>query len=230
MPLRGPRYLQLFPTFRCNLSCSVCFNRDLAILGDMALDEYAKLVTVMSDIGVGEIDIMGGEPTLLEHICEMIDANLRKDIRTTLSTNGLRPWVLEEISSRFRTSEVQVGVSLYRETESSSELRRYILAHRPVLKSVSTVDSFLPEYASCYLGIPGIIYSVIFMDALVKADLKASGSFREFYEKLDRERSMNKNVHGVFCSGFISSGDAYPELTHTRCPAGTTKLSIKPNG
>jgi radical SAM protein with 4Fe4S-binding SPASM domain len=41
---------------------------------------------------------------------------------------------------------------------------------------------------------------------------------------------VNKNIKGVFCSGFIADTQEYPVLTHVRCPAGTTKLSVMPDG
>jgi radical SAM protein with 4Fe4S-binding SPASM domain len=34
----------------------------------------------------------------------------------------------------------------------------------------------------------------------------------------------------VFCSGFIPDLDQYPQLRTTRCPGGTTKLAIFPDG
>lgn len=230
MAPRGPRYLQFFPTLRCNFSCAVCFNRELEIPSDMALDEYVRLVNVMSEHGIREIDIIGGEPTLHECIHQMLERNCRCGIRTTMSTNGSAPWLLEEISRFFKGSDVRIGISLYRENESSPELRRYIYAHRPILKSVATRGSFVPEFAASYLNIPGITYYLIYMDALSPADIETAGSFPDFYERLGHARRLSQKVEGVFCSGFIYSGDGYSGIPGVRCPAGTTKLSIKPNG
>jgi radical SAM protein with 4Fe4S-binding SPASM domain len=34
----------------------------------------------------------------------------------------------------------------------------------------------------------------------------------------------------VYCSGFLPDIEHYPELSQTRCPAGTTKLGVMPDG
>lgn len=230
MPAKGPRYLQFFPTLRCNFSCAVCFNREHEIPPDMSLDEYVRLVSVMSDHGIGEIDIIGGEPTLHEYIGEIIETSCRVGIRTTISTNGSQPWLLEEISDRSRGPYLRIGLSLYRGKEPSSGLHRFIVNHRPALKSVTTSDSFVPEFAERYLGLPGIRYYLIYMDALNKEDASVAGTFPNFYDKLGKVRALRGNIEGVFCSGFIASGKGTPELKETRCPAGTTKLSIMPTG
>jgi radical SAM protein with 4Fe4S-binding SPASM domain len=37
-------------------------------------------------------------------------------------------------------------------------------------------------------------------------------------------------VSVVFCSGFLPDLEQYPQLLKARCPAGTTKLGIMPDG
>jgi radical SAM protein with 4Fe4S-binding SPASM domain len=77
---------------------------------------------------------------------------------------------------------------------------------------------------------PGTRYYAIFMDALHVADIENSLSFSHFLRTLNSRRRRHENLEGVYCSGFLPDIVNYPILESTRCPAGTTKLSIMPDG
>ena len=68
------------------------------------------------------------------------------------------------------------------------------------------------------------------MDTVSAGDLEKSLPFYEFYKKLYDIKKSHKNVEGVFCSCFVPDTSAYPVLEYVRCPAGTTKLSVLPDG
>jgi len=68
------------------------------------------------------------------------------------------------------------------------------------------------------------------MDTVYKEDLKNSLPFYEFLKTLNNLKHTYKSVNGVFCSGFIPDTKKHPVLQHVRCPAGTTKISIMPDG
>jgi radical SAM protein with 4Fe4S-binding SPASM domain len=68
------------------------------------------------------------------------------------------------------------------------------------------------------------------MDVMDQNDLKYSVPFYRFYQDILELKKTVGNIDGVFCSGFIPDLIRYPELERVRCPAGTTKLSLLPNG
>ena len=68
------------------------------------------------------------------------------------------------------------------------------------------------------------------MDTVYNDDLKTALSFPEFFQKVTALKSNHENVEGVFCSGFIPDIQTYPALQYIRCPAGTAKLTIMPDG
>ncbi|MBF0554676.1 MAG: SPASM domain-containing protein [Nitrospirae bacterium] len=54
--------------------------------------------------------------------------------------------------------------------------------------------------------------------------------FFEYYEILNELKQVKNGVEGVYCAGFLPDMEVYPELEGARCPAGTTKAAVLPNG
>ena len=54
--------------------------------------------------------------------------------------------------------------------------------------------------------------------------------FYRFYDELMELKRRFKGVEGVFCTGFICHDDDPSILKSVRCPAGTAKLSVLPDG
>jgi radical SAM protein with 4Fe4S-binding SPASM domain len=195
----------------------------------MNVKDFKKVISIISDVGVQEIDILGGEPTLHPEFSQIIDIIYRNKIKTTISTNGSRIQLLENLSKKYNRDLIKIGVSLNSDV-ISGELHEYIIKYKPVLKSVCSYKRTIPETARNYLGLSDIEYYLLFMDTLYDDDLKTSMPFYEFLKELNNLKDIYKNVNGVFCSGFIPDTKNYPSLQHVRCPAGTTKISIMPDG
>jgi len=209
----------------------------------------------MSDIGVQELDILGGEPTLHPEFSSLIDIACRNKIKTTISTNGTNVEILKELDSYWSLlitptltenppippllkggkggfevgNLVNIGISLNSD-EITNELHEYIVTHKPMIKSVCTKKKTIPESVKSYIGLSGIQYYLLYMDTLCADDLKESLPFYEFYKTFNNLKKTHKNVDGIFCSGFIPDTENYPILKNVRCPAGTTKLSVMPDG
>ena len=224
-----PQYIQFYPTLRCNLSCTFCFNRGISSKTEMNVKDFKKVISIISDVGVQEIDMLGGEPTLHPEFIQIVDIIYRNKIKTTISTNGSNIQILEELSKQYNGNVIKIGVSLNSDI-LSRELHEYIIKYKPVLKSVCLHKRTIPETARNYLGLSDIEYFLLFMDTLYEDDLKTSLPFYEFLKALNNLKDIYKNVNGVFCSGFIPDTKNYPSLQHVRCPAGTTKISIMPDG
>ena len=123
-----PGYVQFYPTLRCDLSCKACFNRGIPFTDDIKINDYERVASVLIDNGIREIDILGGEPALHPDIERILDINVKRSIRTSVSTNGCNIPVLKKISSRFPKDYIQIGVSLYEDT-FSAELNDFIFQY-----------------------------------------------------------------------------------------------------
>jgi len=146
-----------------------------------------------------------------------------------MSTNGSNVQMLNTLSQDYDQSRLKIGVSL-NDKPIDESLSSYISNFRPLLKSVCTHRRFLPADAARFLDMPDMRYYAIFMDTLRATDLKRGLSFSQFHRTLNSVRRKHKNLQGVYCSGFLPDVGNYPILESVRCPAGTTKLSIMPDG
>ena len=234
---RAPAYLQFYPTLRCNMACTFCFNRGVAekISGaiDADIDDFRKIVAIAADQGIGHIDFLGGEPTLHPDIEAMIGAIASAGMMTTMSSNGTRPEILEALSRRFPETSLRIGISVNARPNAGpfdSRLLHYIETYRPIVKTLFSNDpALLDNGLFAGFDTKGLDLRLIYRDAVQEADLKECAGFAAFYDALGRMKARVSNLEGVYCSGFLPDSD-YPELDAVRCPAGTTKLAVLPDG
>ncbi|MFP4533781.1 MAG: SPASM domain-containing protein [Desulfobacterales bacterium] len=224
-----PAYLQFYPTLRCNFDCDFCFNRQLPDCGDVSIENFQKMVSVCQANGIRHIDMLGGEPTLHTGLFEMLDLLVDAGLMSTISTNGSRVETLWQISDRYPRESVRLGISMNSE-DVAEPLHQYILSRRPILKTIFSKHDLIPEAFKPYIGFQGIEFYLLYRDILNSADLLYSLPFEAFYSRLVDIKKAYTGVDGVFCSGFLPDPADFPELGNVRCPAGTTKLSVLPDG
>jgi radical SAM protein with 4Fe4S-binding SPASM domain len=88
--LISPTRIYLEVTSRCNLRCQFCF-RDAGAPGpgELDTDRMTALVRTLAAIGIHELRLTGGEPTLRRDILAIIDEAVSQGLFVTLSTNGV---------------------------------------------------------------------------------------------------------------------------------------------
>ena len=224
-----PSYIQFYPTLNCNYSCSFCFNRKLPALKDIDVNEFHNILLILKHFGIDHIDMLGGEPCLHPDLLRLIDLIDHNGLKTTISTNGTNIDLLTAISETYPKKTIRIGVSLNSE-KVSDDLHTFIVTFKPTLKSIYSKQRILPKSCEAYMGIPGIEYFLLYLDIMNKNDVKRGVPFDRFYNDILKLKKTFGNIDGVFCSGFIPDLIRYPELEFVRCPAGTTKLSLLPNG
>jgi radical SAM protein with 4Fe4S-binding SPASM domain len=220
----APNAIQFYPTVRCNRDCQFCFNRSLPEVEDIPFAAFRRMIDSITAAGVETLDIIGGEPTLHQDLLPMIEHARRRSLGVNISSNGSDPGLLAEILRRF--PGVTVGVSV-NDRLTLQTLERFIRKHRPVVKTVfsRTADHELIEQV---LALAPRRYYLIYRDALRQDELDESLPFDQFLESVNGR--YGSRVGMVFCSGFVPDVERYPLLRRARCPAGTTKLGILPDG
>lgn len=221
----GPDYIQLYPTVRCNRDCSFCFNRSVPPAKDMPFADFKVLVEKLKALGVRTIDIMGGEPTLHEDLLRLIRYSLQEGMNLNLSSNGTDLLQLAGIMEKY--PRVKVGVSI-NDRKSAHDLEAFVRRHRPIVKMVASrrIDDALVKYLLS-MG-PESVY-LLYRDAVTPDQIAETAPFDEFWNFVQTAYEPGK-VGIVSCSGFLPDFARYPELLKARCPAGTTKLGIMPDG
>lgn len=223
MPPSAPEYVQFFPTLRCGLSCGFCFTRTMPGHSDMDLGDFRRLLAVLSRAGVPEVDVLGGEPTAHPGFHEMLEELQSGGFSASISSNGTEVGALEEAADRHPGERLRIGISL-NSPGISDELHGFILRRRPMLKSVYSKRGGVPEALERYAGLEEIEYYLIYMDAVRREDLDYAAPFHEYHRELERLKGRLGNLSGVHC-GFVAEDGA-----GAGCPAGTTKLTVMPDG
>lgn len=187
------------------------------------------MVSILSGLEIPFIDILGGEPTLHPDFLTLSDLMVRHGLKANISTNGTDAVMLKALSEKYDRASVNIGISL-NSHGLAEPLHNYIMSFRPVLKSIFNRGGVVSEAGKPYVGLPGIDYFLLYMDVVDQDDLKNSVPFYEYFKKLADIKMSQRGIDGVFCSGFIPDAVSYPILEYVRCPAGTTKLSVMPDG
>ena len=250
MSFPHPQYVQFYPTRRCNQKCSFCFNGDMVSAGetasDISYDNALRLIEILSSHGIKELDIMGGEPLLVDWIPEFIHIAARKNIGINISTNGSMPDRLRGLAGIDR-EKLAVGISLEGSTaqrhnrltgasnfDAAMQSIRLLVSSGldPVVKTVVSRDTMDDiQNIVCLLRARGVKhYYIIHMDLLTKDpalrnEVLRYTDFLEFYENL-KKANPEIGIFRVNASCFQRS--SLPG--GVRCAGGVLKLSVLPDG
>lgn len=220
-----PDYIQFYPTLRCNKACDFCFNKGMPRVPDMQLDQFRKMLGILKPAGVRTIDIMGGEPMLHPDIESMISNAEEAGFLVNISSNGTDLSMLERIIRK--NKQTTVGISVNERLELD-KVKEFIEQHHPVVKTVFRQGLDL-TMADDILALRPKRFFLLFPDVMHAADIGWSIAFDRFLAVV-KGRFKTDAVGLVFCSGFLPDVGTYPGLAKVRCPAGSTKLGVLPDG
>jgi len=221
----GPDYIQFYPTLRCNRACDFCFNQSMPFMEDMALSDFMKMLEFLERSSVKILDVIGGEPTMHPDIITFIGKARDRRLSVNISSNGSNLAVLGEI---MKTGEaVTAGISI-NDRETLEQVRYFIQTYKPVVKTVYSpgIDRGMIEEI---LSLQPKKFYLIYRDALDEHGLHGTVPFSRFKAAVE-QRFTPHQAGMVYCSGFLPDIEHYPELARARCPAGTTKLGVMPDG
>jgi radical SAM protein with 4Fe4S-binding SPASM domain len=222
----APDYIQFYPTLRCNQSCDFCFNRSLQAVPDMSLRGFTHMLHTLAEHSVKTLDIMGGEPTLHADIMRLVSEAVQRGLRVNISSNGTNTGCLAELMAAGR--QVNVGISI-NDRETFGKLKEFIKLRRPIVKMIYT-KTMDPVLADDILQLHPKKFYFIYRDVLTRDELPLSVPFYQFLNPVHQRKYALKKIGTVSCSGFLPDTDQYPGLASVRCPAGTTKLGVMPDG
>ncbi len=221
----GPDYIQLYPLLRCNRSCSFCFNHTMPFMEDMQLLDFRTMLDRLREWPVATIDLMGGEPTLHPDLPEILREAGRRGLHVNLSSNGTSLPLLHDLRVQF--DHCSIGMSI-NDRATFVAARTFMRRHRLIVKMVHKRSLDVQLVQELLSHKPKTFY-LLYKDALEASQLKDTVPFDEFYPAAQGQ-FKRRNVGSVFCSGFLPDLSTHPALAGARCPAGTTKLGIMPDG
>lgn len=116
--------IDLYVTMRCNLGCTFCSVRAGEYdHRELPLDRCLSLIDEAAELGLQELHLLGGEPTLRDDLGDMIAHATRRGIDTRIITNGVT-LTLDDIK---RLRDVGLGelmISVDGMADSHNALRR----------------------------------------------------------------------------------------------------------
>lgn len=241
-----PSYIQLYPTFRCNQSCSFCFNQN--VKSDLYKDMNAECAYMLSDmlkkIGIFELDILGGEPMLIPWMKDFVEYATGLGISLNISTNGSLPDIVDRFME-IRTNYLNVGFSIqgFSKTHNAltmsnnfskavTGLERMIAAGKnPIVKSTLMQKNINEIYELVsYLAEHGLRrYYLLHEDIIGRKKHVTCFSFSEFWKFYS---NLKKDMAGLIDVGFIAASGFYEHGSQPqgRCDAGAKKIAILPDG
>ena len=123
--------------------------------------------------------------------------------------------------------QVTVGISI-NDHETLAQTAAFIRERKPIVKTVFSPALDITLVRSIVALKPKKFY-LVFRDVLDKSELQESVPFHRFMTAVNGEFASSQTGM-VFCSGFIAAEHGNRDLDSVRCPAGTTKLGILPDG
>lgn len=240
------RYIQLYPTTRCNQLCAFCFNAIQKPYEDLSYEHALDLLHILPAHDIREIDIMGGEPLLVPWMPAFVNEAIKQQFRINVSSNGSMTRAVEEMG-RIKSDRCTVGISL--EGSSGDRHNRVtgadhfiqavenikklvLLGADPVVKTVITKSSRhdIQGIINLIRTCGGKRYYLIHMDLLsrnasLRKEVLSYPEFILFFQKI-RDKNSDLQIGSVHASCFQT--EALP--TGSRCAGGLRKLSILPDG
>lgn len=82
-----PETVNLYPTFRCNLKCEMCFERYTRVRYELSPGEWQEIIRGLSNFHP-RLHISGGEPFLYPGIIKIIEQIKKEGLFLYITTNG----------------------------------------------------------------------------------------------------------------------------------------------
>ncbi len=246
MDIPLPQYIQFHPTLRCNQRCRFCFNPPRNNISDMSFDDALTLLEILLRNGIREIDIIGGEPLILEWMPEFVHIAIKGGTSVNISTNGFSVEMIRKFND-LDPDKFNIGISLEASTEvihnrltNSFNFYRTLAGISelissgmdPIVKTVVSKETMtdIPVIVSLMRELGVKRYGLIHMDIMTrdttrKNEALAYCDFRGLYEII-----KNKNEDMTIFKVNASCFEKHTIPEGAQCAGGVRKLSVMPDG
>ncbi|MTI49648.1 radical SAM/SPASM domain-containing protein [Sporosalibacterium faouarense] len=250
----SPEVVSWDVTSKCNLKCSHCYssssieNKDDE---DLTEEDAYRLIDELSDIGVFQLILLGGEPLIRKDIFNIIDYAVKKNLDVGIATNGTI--ITKEIAkklSKYNLNGIQVSIDSP-QAHIHDEFRSVKGAFHKSIEGIKTLSSEGNRVIVCSViskincfEIENIVKIAIDNGAKEFRTIRyipSGRGLKEFKENAINEHEAN-HVHGELLrlkekyEGIIEIASDHStdflenEMTQEFCSAGTSTCAIKYNG
>lgn len=91
----GCSHMSIFSTWltvnrACNLACKWCYAQEMDSTNNMDFSLAKRLIDISTEIGVKNIKLIGGEPTIYPYFFELLEYLITKEVSIVIVTNGIK--------------------------------------------------------------------------------------------------------------------------------------------
>ncbi|NWF98024.1 MAG: radical SAM protein [Nitrospirae bacterium] len=238
-------FIQFYPTIRCNQNCNFCFN-NYSIkkqYQEIRKNDAFKIIDIACQNGIKEIDILGGEPLLVDWIDEFVKTASESGLLVNISTNGSLHNRLKKLL-KIPSDTINIGFSLLGLKQTHNRLTgsnnyeliieniKFIKSSNinPIVKTV-LMKSNKKEIINLlnFLFEIGLKKYFLLHEDIIgrkRYDCISFPEYHDFYLELSEKYTGNIDIGSVSASGFYK----YNASSGKRCDAGFSKIAIMPDG
>ncbi len=104
-----PETVNIYPTFRCNLKCEMCFEKYAKVKKELCLVDWLKIIDRIKQFHP-RIHISGGEPFVYKDIATIIEYIKKHDLYLCITTNGTMLEEHAEALVRLKVNRLDISV------------------------------------------------------------------------------------------------------------------------
>ncbi|WP_051717269.1 radical SAM/SPASM domain-containing protein [Streptomyces megasporus] len=205
-------FLELEITGRCQLACTHCYAQSgpTGDHGTMTADDWLSVIDQAADLGVTEVQFIGGEPTLHPDFTKLLDHAIDRGLRVQVFSNLIH--VREEVWDRLRCPAVSLATSYYSDcADEHGRVTRRPASHTRTRNNIARAVT---------LGIPIKVGVIDVLDGQrveeARRELEALGVQRIH---IDRQRGVGR-----------AATTAAPTVTELCGRCGIGRAAIGPDG
>lgn len=168
--------MDLYLTNRCNLSCDFCSVQARSIPDELPLSKIISLVEEAISMGLQDLHLTGGEPTLYRELEEVVSYAVKRGLHVRLITNGTT------LSSKRLQKLYSLGLeSIMVSLDGNSKYHNTVRGEKAFEKAISTVKQAI------LLGMSVRVNSVAWRD-----------NKESIIQLMNETNSLGVQVHSIF--------------------------------
>lgn len=254
----SPLFIEIYPTFRCNLRCKFCFldkpTEDMNY--EMNYEDFINIINQSLHNDVFYISLLGGEPFLLPWITDAIQYCEKNKMRLEIVSNGTLI-TDEDIQVLKNTKYVSISLSLHGKKTTHNYLSSSSEVYQKIIKTMENLyENNINFGIGCTISKINCKVSELnhILDISQKFDVEnvSYRSYQNFgygkksedellisnsevlneYKKIERRENLNTYLLGSFA--FLDFDEKVPEnrlnlLRYSFCSAAVRKLDVLPD-
>ncbi|MEO0124500.1 MAG: radical SAM protein [candidate division WOR-3 bacterium] len=105
----APETINIYPTFRCNLKCEMCFEKYARVEKEMEIQDWLRIIDEIKKFRP-RIHISGGEPFVYKDIVKIIEYIKKKNLYLHITTNGTFLEDYAEEIKKFNVNRIDISI------------------------------------------------------------------------------------------------------------------------